>query len=378
MAETEKGGSHIGYFDYLRLFAAFSVIFMHTAAELLRAQRNVQWELLNVCTALAFTAVPLFLMMSGYLLLSSEKTADVTVLVKKRLPRLIVPLAAWTVIEIIRSLSALESLSLRTFLSALVGSFANPVAVHFWYMYLLIALYAISPILYGGLKSLNRKGHLYILALIGLVLLQTMAAAVLPARLGKLVAFDVIARLRLFSGNICAFLLGYYLGNMKRKVPNGLLAVSAVGLLAVITLGTRFLTLRNGAYTATFLDQSGGFEVVLAACIFLLCKQNLGAKRGIRAVPVVPLFLPIYLMHGVLLAGMQVKGYFPQDFLDVMKFSVINLVVCFLVTKTAATIKPICYLLTGMPYEKACQSCNWVYTYRRIRNWYNGRREAAK
>lgn len=86
--------AHVEYFDWLRIIAALSVIFMHTAAGPLRAGINTGWHLLNVCTSLAFTAVPLFFMMSGYLLMTSRKTADISVLLRHRLPRLVVPLAA--------------------------------------------------------------------------------------------------------------------------------------------------------------------------------------------------------------------------------------------------------------------------------------------
>ncbi|MFR0796185.1 MAG: acyltransferase [Oscillospiraceae bacterium] len=92
---------HVDYFDGLRIFAALCVIFMHTAAGPLRAGVNTDWHLLNVCTSLAFTAVPLFLMMSGYLLMTSRKTADISVLLRHRLPRLVVPLAGWTVVAVL-------------------------------------------------------------------------------------------------------------------------------------------------------------------------------------------------------------------------------------------------------------------------------------
>ena len=81
--------AHVEYFDWLRIIAALSVIFMHTAAGPLRAGINTGWHLLNVCTSLAFTAVPLFFMMSGYLLMTSRKTADISVLLRHRLPRLL-------------------------------------------------------------------------------------------------------------------------------------------------------------------------------------------------------------------------------------------------------------------------------------------------
>ena len=47
---------------------------------------------------------------------------------------------------------------------------------------------------------------------------------------------------------------------------------------------------------------------------------------------------------------------------------------CFVVTKTVATVKPLCYLATGKTYAEACRSCNWVYTFRRLR----GRSAAEK
>lgn len=80
---------HIHYFDYLRIIAAISVIYMHVAAIPLRGAVNMQWQMLNVCTSFAFTAVPLFFMISGYLLLSDPKTKDISVLLRRRIPRLI-------------------------------------------------------------------------------------------------------------------------------------------------------------------------------------------------------------------------------------------------------------------------------------------------
>lgn len=94
MAGRENEKTHAGYFDYLRLIAAFSGIFMHTAAGGLRTEVNARQELLNAAGA-AFTAVPLLWMTSGWLLLSSERTAGVRFLPCKRLPRLEISLAGW-------------------------------------------------------------------------------------------------------------------------------------------------------------------------------------------------------------------------------------------------------------------------------------------
>lgn len=149
---------HIYYFDYLRVIAAISVIYMHVAASPLRGDMNFDWHLINFFTCLGFTAVPLFLMMSGHLLLTSEKTLDISVLLKKRLPHLAIPLAGWTVVAVLWRWLTSSDHSLSAIYDGLVSSLSSPAWVHFWYMYSLIAFYLLSPIICGGLRALDKKG----------------------------------------------------------------------------------------------------------------------------------------------------------------------------------------------------------------------------
>lgn len=218
---------HVDYFDGLRIFAALCVIFMHTAAGPLRAGVNTDWHLLNVCTSLAFTAVPLFFMMSGYLLMTSRKTADISVLLRHRLPRLVVPLAGWTVVAVLWQALLGHTLTPGAIWARLVAALHGPAMIHFWYLYTLIALYALSPILYGGIQALGKSGRVYLFVLIAAVSVRSFGS----------------------------------------------------------TVGVTLL-----AFAA-----------------------------------------------------------------------------CFVVTKTVATIRPLCYLATGKTYAEACRSCNWVYTFRRLR-----------
>lgn len=309
---------HVDYFDGLRIFAALCVIFMHTAAGPLRAGVNTDWHLLNVCTSLAFTAVPLFFMMSGYLLMTSRKTADISVLLRHRLPRLVVPLAGWTVVAVLWQMFLAHTLTPGAIWAQLVTALHGPVMVHFWYLYTLIALYALSPILYGGIQ-----------------------------------------------------VLGYLLGSYEKEIPNWLLALGAVVLLAVISVGTWVRTVRTGEFNQSFQNQSAGFEIVLASCIFLLCKQtcNRPPRAWVKAVtgPVVALSMAIYLMHNIFLSMLFSVGVSVHSFGSTVGVTLLAFAACFVVTKTVATIRPLCYLATGKTYAEACRSCNWVYTFRRLR-----------
>lgn len=289
--------AHVEYFDWLRIIAALSVIFMHTAAGPLRAGINTGWHLLNVCTSLAFTAVPLFFMMSGYLLMTSRKTADISVLLRHRLPRLFVLAAA--------------------------------VSAH------------------------------------------TVLLTVLPDGAAQYVDLDIFGKLKIFGGHMATFVLGYLLGSYEKKIPNWLLVLGAAGTLAVISVGTWLLTVRTGEFNQNFQNQSSGFEIVLAACIFLLCKQtcNRPPRAWVRAAlgSVVSLSMAIYLMHNIFLSMLYSVGVSPRSFGGTVGVTLLVFAACFAVTKTVATVKPLCYLATGKTYAEACRSCNWVYTFRRLR-----------
>lgn len=368
LPSEQEQKNHVDYFDYLRVVAMVSVVFMHAAAALLRGSIGLQWELLNICVSFAYTAVPLFVMMSGYLLLSSEKTTDIAFLLRKRLPRLFFPLAAWTVAAVLQRLSSQGALSWESFRFGMLQSFYEPAAIHLWYMYLLIALYVLSPFLYGAVQCLDGRGRRFAFLLIALVTVHEVGRILLPDNLNVFVSFDLLFRLKLYDGYLCTFLLGYLLGSMKRKIPNRVLIPAAAALWAAIAVGTHYLSVHSGMYVASYQKQGAGLEVMLAGCLFLLFKQNVKkSPEMFRTVPVLPLSLPIYLTHGVLLAVFQSAGYYPGSFLGVLRLTALLFAVSYLVSKSLATVKPLCFLFTGMSYQAACQSSNWIYTYQRIR-----------
>lgn len=358
---------HVDYFDWLRVISAIGVIYMHVASGPLRSSINFDWHFMNIMTSFNFTAVPLFFMMSGYLILNSPKTADVTVLLKKRLPHLVIPLVGWTIVAILWKMVIERNFSASFFINEAISSLYNPAWVHFWYMYSLIVLYIISPVLYCGLKNLDKKGHVLVLSIIVILSVRTMIEGVLPVAIKKYTHFLILTDLDIFGGILSIFVLGYYLGNMKKNISNKILLVFSTGILLVIIIGTYVLTMKNGEFDQTFQYQYSGYEVVLAACIFLLFKQNFNREyKFFRCIPVIPLALSIYLMHGILLS-MMMYVFTIKTFWDTIYITILNFVICFFTMKTVATIKPLCFLATGMTYEMACRSCNWIYTYYKIR-----------
>ena len=172
MAEPKK---HIAYLDCLRLFSALGVIYMHTAASGLRAGVTRGWHFMNLGTSLAFTAVPIFFMISGFLLLSDEKTLRADYLVKRRLPRLLVPLAVFTLCAALWSCVETKDFSFAHIYTQLRGALYQPILIPFWFMYTLLAVYLLSPLLCGGVRAIGKGGGRYLLVLIAGILMTGSA-----------------------------------------------------------------------------------------------------------------------------------------------------------------------------------------------------------
>ena len=365
--------THFYYIDYMRIFAMVCVVFMHAASNALRMYLlSDNWMALNAVTSLAFCAVPLFFMISGQLMLTSEKTGQVGYVLRKRIPKLLVPLIVYSAI------ASAWLIYLRTgdftvggWLETLKGGLTEPVMVHFWFMYTLIGMYLISPLLYGGLKLLSASaGRLALGIFIAAVVILKTLHLFSPATLGSFLPYKVISELWFFNGHIYALLIGFFLCTIKRRIPNLLLIIAAIADLALIIWGTRWLTGRADAYITTFQSQNHALEIFLAMCIFLLCKQNLNrpfGKLNSLLKPLANLAFPIYLLHNVVISILYFYDVPHEKALHVGLVTILTIVICYIIIKTLATIRPICYLFTGMSWKAACESCNWVYTYRLIR-----------
>ena len=301
-------------------------------------------------------------MMSGYLILSSPKTGDVTVLWKKRLPRLLVPLLMWTLVAIAWQMHLEDGITVQNFAAKLLAALSAPASLHLWYLYALAGLYVLSPILAGGLNSLDKTGRRFFLGLILVIECKAMVQTLLPDQWDGWLAIDLIDRLNFFGGNLAVFVLGWYLGNWKKNPPKALLLSLTAATLAVIIAGTWYCKTHMGYYDQRFHNQGEGFMILLAALLFLLAKQGCSRPVPGLAASLVPLTMGIYLMQSLLLELLLALGLTLGTFWDTLWITPCVLIVCWLTIKTLASIRPLCYLFTGMPYAEACRTCNWQYT----------------
>lgn len=352
-------------YDILRVISMLGVIYLHTAADCLQNPNHVSvWNFSNFVTAFATPAVPIFFMMSGALLLSSDQATDIRVLFRRRIPKLLIPLCTWSALILLYDAmsgdfaGALESLQniLRT-----------PAAVPYWFLYALIPMYLLSPMLKMMTDHLTQAHWNYMMALwiictLGLYTLRSFV----PDAWVSVFSVHWTLNLDLIGGYLGYFLLGAYLERLKRIPSKKILAAAIVVMLAISILGTRWDTYSHMVYSDRFTNYLSLFTFLLSAAIFLFAKSCLrGKEKTGKLLPMLSgVSFCVYLLHPLALgAAKQLWSHFTglATLASIGQQLFLYLCValfCITASVILSSIKPLCYLFSGQTFSAACKSSN--------------------
>lgn len=208
--------------DRLRNLATFMVILIHVAAPIAHADgsdyNGSWWWAGNFWNSLTRPGVPLFVMLSGYLLLG--KDYELGGFLKKRFSRVVVPAVFWMLIYSLYGFLAKGSPA--TIGEALKGIVSGPVHYHLWFIYLIIGLYLIYPILRPWVRSATEKEFLYFFALCALATWGYKFLA-------TFCQMPIGIYFELFTNNCGYFVMGYFLGARTMNYERG--AMNTNGLV---------------------------------------------------------------------------------------------------------------------------------------------------
>jgi surface polysaccharide O-acyltransferase-like enzyme len=297
--------------DLIRTVAIVLVIMVHAAIEphpivqVMDQAEVFRWFTVNSYDGFAASSVPLFVMLSGALLLQPSKVEPIRVFLKKRAVRLGLPFVFWGAAYFAwRFFVNHEALSAS---SVVQGILTGPY-YHFWFLYMLAGLYLITPVLRVVTAQAERRTIRYFLVLL------FVGTAVVPL-LVLVSGFAVELKLFAVTGWIGYFILGYYL--LSTRVRSRMLYVLYfTGFLSTI-IGTYATTALVGGHTGLFfLDYLSASVILASATLFLLLLKispNAFGTRFPRANRLIHFIgcstLAIYLLHVMVLESFQ-KGYF--------------------------------------------------------------------
>ena len=210
--KTKK--ERIFYYDFLRAFAIIAVIICHVDHFFGPLVGTTQIVAQMTFHDIGRIGVPIFLMISGALILN-RPYPDLTEFLKKRFTRIIYPFIFWIIL-------ILAQLQYYRYNEAFLwNTFIGEPSIT-WYFWVLIGIYLFLPVLNSFVKEYGESGLKYFLSIwFILMILKTFNAYPLWTN------FD----LSYFAGYVGYPVLGYYLANKEFKISD-----SKVCLLGLITL----------------------------------------------------------------------------------------------------------------------------------------------
>jgi len=369
----------IEYIDVLRVLSMLAVVFLHTAAGSLRSGFNsALWHFSNILTAFLSVSVPVFFMISGAMLLGGSKPLTVGSVYRRRLPKVFLPFLLWSLLAVLyyalRDLFFLGGMDSGMLAEKLVYMPTRPVMVHLWFMYVLIPIYILLPILKKLADFMDKKILRYLLAvwLVFSVVLPTVKS-VIPEGYQSILEAGQTFSLDFLGGYLGYFFLGHYLHKYKVRVSKKFLVLIILIDTLFVSFATWYATINEGAYTEVFKKYTGLCTVVLASAVFLLVKKLFTGIQMPRKVYEVLQFLSrlsfgVYLLHNIVidLLGNWVSLW-PARSAGILLLSYITVVfvslACIIIL---ASFKYTCFALTGLTYRQASETCNLRYIARKI------------
>jgi surface polysaccharide O-acyltransferase-like enzyme len=254
--------------DAIRAYAIILVVMLHVSGTFVvqfDALDPSAWWIMNAIDSFSRPAVPLFVMISGMFLLDPARQQRIGTFFKKRIGRIALPFFGWAMIYLAwRTIYHAESMTTEEAVREIIQ---GPVYTHLWFIYMIIGLYLLTPVLRIYVRYSSRSNQMYFLTL------WFIFASVLP----------VIDRyLDLGSGIYRPVFqcLGYYLlGHMLRdhqltrqQMRWALLLV--LGLTAFTAAGSFVLTMRNdGIFDGLLYGNSSPNVFLMSIAVFLLLKS---------------------------------------------------------------------------------------------------------
>lgn len=284
--------------DVLRLFAIAVVVVLHVSARaLVKAPPfGPVWWSGNLFDSLSRWSVPVFVMISGVLMLATRKPESVGDFLRRRFSKILIPLFFWSGIYFaFRALILHEQLTPWILLHDLVS---GPAFYHLWFMYVILGLYLITPLLRVLLQAAKPEDLRYFL------ILWVLFGSLFPLS-AHLLKLPIGITVEMVTGYVGYFLLGHVL-EQRPPLPRSWL-IAAFSLGAAVTVGgTYWLTLNKKGFLDQLLFSYFSPNVVIMAIAVYGLFQGFKYPDKLAASPWLTRLsgcsFGIYLSHPLLLA----------------------------------------------------------------------------
>ena len=247
MSDVKNTTGREYYLDIARVFSMISVILIHAGAiSWYDAPFSMYpWGVMNIMDLMSRYCVPVFLMISGYIFLDPNKEIPIKKLYTKYIPRLVAAFIFW---NFLYALITSGFLSQRTFAGGVGDKLIRDTFwghYHMWYMYIIVAMYIITPALRPIAADKKAMKYFLIISYVFSFLIPTIQ--MIPFVYEHTARYTGRLELEFISGYIFYYLAGYLFGSedfspKARKIIYGL---GVIGFLFAVICTSSYVIINQ-------------------------------------------------------------------------------------------------------------------------------------
>lgn len=339
------------FLDWLRVIASLMVMVVHASECMYSNDYSFSFpsELgrWSACLINGFVrpAVPLFLMASAYLLVPLR--TDTSTFFRKRFIRDVIPFAFWLVMY-----AALPGLwgefsaeELKLNLSQIAINFI-PRASHLWFVYMLLGIYLIMPVLSPWLQKVSRREEEGFLCIWFFTTLFWHAHEIFGDIFGEC-WWNPFPLFYYVSGYVGYVVLAHYIRtyldwSVKKTVAIALPAFLVGFVICIVSFYTRSFTVETVRQLELSWQTTSFAPVLMSFGAFMLIKKiNYAGKKIYDAVrDISAMSYGMYLMHMLILPF--IYGWLSPLMLPpfaILSTAVLAYIACYVITKLISYLK---------------------------------------
>jgi len=291
--------------DIIRIIAGFGVVLIHVTDPFLIyptlvGTGGVSWWILNVINSAFRFSVPVFIMLSGYLLLNPEKKDSFMTFYQKRLFRVAAPFFFWIIIYFIW----ISWLGRPQNMYQIANKILTVNLDHLYFLFIIVELYFITPFLLIFLRGSSKTAQ-------RVFMITTVAFTLLLALIGLFFPEAKIATnknmLTIFIPFVSYYFLGYYLRHIRLT---GVQSIWATNVYLNLVL---YITLFSNGHIISFVRQYESVTLFFMSTVVfvVLLNEKLWQffEKSKKAVTVIQhlsgTIFGIYLVHMLVISGLD-------------------------------------------------------------------------
>jgi len=330
------------WLDNARILAMFAVVLLHVSAGVVLGNDvgTEYWWFGNIYDSVVRWCVPVFVMISGALLLDSSKQEDFFTFYAKRLSRILVPILVWSIFFLAWAFfnNAAEGNEL-TGKELFKMIFSGKPHYHMWFLYMIACLYLFTPYFRKIVAHSSRKELIFLIVI-------TFIMSALNHAYGVFSSGETKLFINWFLSYTPFFFLGHFIRHDDRY-PSifllwGVFIISFISTFMGCYIVAINKDLNIGLYfygylSATVIPMSISLMYILRTWNKPIINDSVTNNLSI-------LTLGIYLIHPMVLEIIEYKQYGAMSFHPMISIPVVACIVFVVSAGMAQVVYKIPYL----------------------------------